>query len=286
MRKLTALAIALAGTASVPAFAQDTGPYVGIDAGVTFPHSQSYEGLNSTALGLPLAAPGTTPTTYSDPYRVRLKTGFDGDINIGYDFGMFRLEAEGGYKRASVNVARTTSDNGAQPYGTNITSGHNSVYSLMANALVDFGPSDGVNFFVGAGAGVAWNKTNYTLASTPVIIPATTTTPAVTYTGPSGDFSDNRSAFAWQLLAGVRVPLSPSVDVGLKYRYFDAGRFNYRNDLDGMNTRFQSHSILAGIPFKFGRSMHEAAVQYHPPHPLLLEAATEQTTQPPPPPPP
>src|SRR6185369_7655330 len=57
MRKLTAIAVALASTASVPAFAQDVGPYVGIDAGVTLPHTLRYEGLNSTLQPVPTGAP-------------------------------------------------------------------------------------------------------------------------------------------------------------------------------------------------------------------------------------
>jgi opacity protein-like surface antigen len=272
MKRLSILAVALAGTVSVPAFAQDTGPYIGIDAGVTFPHHVDYNGLNTTLQPAPI---GTTPTAYSDPYRVNLKTGFDGDINIGYDFGAFRLEAEGGYKRASVNVGKTFDANPAQPYNTQVVGGHNSVYSLMANALVDFGPSDSVNFFAGGGVGVAWNKAHYTLSSvtTPVNLNA-------------GEYSDNRSAFAWQLMAGVRVPLSPSVDVGLKYRYFDAGRFNYRNDLDGLSTRFRSHSVLAGLSFKFGRSAPAPEVAPAPPPPPPPPPPEPTYTPPPPPPPP
>ena len=233
MRKLTAIAVALASTASVPAFAQDTGPYVGIDAGVMFPSHIDYNGLNGSLATPPVG------TSYSDPYRVNLKTGFDGDINVGYDFGAFRLEAEGGYKRANVNVNKTLGNNPAQPYATAIGGGHNDVYSLMANGLVDFGPSDGLNFFAGGGVGVAWNKVRYDITSTPA-------------GANGGAYDDNRSAFAWQLLAGVRMPLSPNVDVSLKYRYFDAGRFNYQNDLAGVSSRFRSHSVLAGVSFKFG----------------------------------
>src|SRR6185295_225546 len=143
MRKLAALAVALASAASVPAFAQDTGPYVGVDAGVIFPRGIDYRGLN-TAL-----PPAPVGTAYSDPYRVHIRPGFDGDVNVGYDFGAFRLEAEGGYKWSRVNTGKTLTENPAQPYATSIARGHNSVYSLMANALADFGPSDGVNFFAG-----------------------------------------------------------------------------------------------------------------------------------------
>jgi opacity protein-like surface antigen len=262
MRKLTAAAIALASTVSVPVFAQDVGPYVGVDAGVMFPRDIRYNGLNNA----------TAPVTgFSDPYRVDLNTGFDGDINAGYDFGMFRLEVEGGYKRASVNAANTLARNPAQPFATRISDGHNQVYSLMANALVDIGPENGVNFFAGGGAGVAWNKANYNFAST--------------NPGLAGPVEDNDSAFAWQLIAGVRVPVSPSVDVSLKYRYFDAGRFHYDDDLAGVSSRFRSHSVLAGLSFKFGRSAPVEEVAPPPPPPPPAPAP-EYTPPPPPPPPP
>ena len=262
MRKLSIIAGALACTVGAPAFAQDTGPYVGIDAGVTFPRAIDYSGLNNAFVP-------TAPATYSDPYQVHMRPGFDGDVNVGYDFGMFRVEAEGGYKWARVNTGKTLAENPAQPNGTYIYRGHNAVYSAMANALVDFGPSDGVNFFAGGGAGVAWNKASYTVNSTSPLA--------------RGDIREKDSAFAWQLLAGVRVPLSPSVDVGLKYRYFDAGRFHYKGDLAGVDSRFRSHSVLAGVTFKFGRGERAPEVAPAPPPP---PPPPEPTYTPPPPPPP
>ena len=250
MKKLATIAVALASAASVPAFAQDVGPYVGVDAGVIFPQHQDFRGLNSTAAGLPVQI----GRTYADPYRVYMRPGFDGDINVGYDFGMFRVEAEGGYKWSRVNTGKTIDNNGGpagQPYNLYMNRGHNEVYSAMANALVDFGPTDGVNFFAGGGAGVAWNRAKYSFNST------------LGHT----DVRDKDSAFAWQLIAGVRAPLSPNVDVSLKYRYFDAGRFHYRGDLDGLDSRFKSHSVLAGVSFKFGRSGPVETVAPPPPPP-------------------
>src|SRR4051794_31468803 len=90
MRKLAILA-ALASTAlAAPAFARDNAWYVGIEGG----------GMLQEDLKFDVGPSGA----FSGPGRatVDTKTGFDVDGIIGYDFGMFRLEGEVGYKRTRV----------------------------------------------------------------------------------------------------------------------------------------------------------------------------------------
>ena len=41
------------------------------------------------------------------------------------------------------------------------------------------------------------------------------------------ELGDSDSAWAWQLIAGVRMPISDNIDVGLKYRYFRTGKLNF-----------------------------------------------------------
>ena len=43
-----------------------------------------------------------TDVTLDNVARVKNKTGYDVDLIGGYDFGMFRLEGELGYKRAKL----------------------------------------------------------------------------------------------------------------------------------------------------------------------------------------
>jgi opacity protein-like surface antigen len=245
MRKTSLLALAIAGAGcalAMPAYAQDTGPYVGISAGVMFPRDTTYNAIGG---GFPV----NTVIDHDD-------IGFDGDVNVGYDFGMFRLEGEFGYKRASVNSEDTRRSNAFAAAGNNID-GHSQVTSLMANALIDIGDPGGVNFFAGGGAGIAWHKFNYTGN----IGPATLANP----NGAPFTVEDSDSAFAWQLLAGVRFPVSENVDLGLKYRYFDAGRFTY--DGSNANNKFRSHSVLATLTFNFGRSAEVVEVAPPPPPP-------------------
>src|ERR1700684_3087027 len=86
MRKL-AIAMALSSTLlATPAFARNGAWYIGGDFGAMIVEDTHVDvGTRTNAL------------TISNHY------GFDGDINVGYDLGMFRLEAEGSYKRARVD---------------------------------------------------------------------------------------------------------------------------------------------------------------------------------------
>src|SRR3546814_4524983 len=67
----------------------------------------------------------------------------------------------------------------------------------MLNGLLDFGPDDGLQGFVGGGVGVSRGKLANDLVN------------------------DSDTGFAWQAIAGVRYPLTTNVDVSLKYRFFN-----------------------------------------------------------------
>src|SRR5690606_18282567 len=120
--------------------------------------------------------------------------GYDFDANIGYDFGSFRLEAEAAYKRAKVDLDKSGFGGAA------------SALSFMLNGLLDFGPDDGLQGFVGGGVGVSRGKLATDLVN------------------------DSDTGFAWQALAGVRYPLSSNVDVSLKYRFFNQDKIKLVND--------------------------------------------------------
>jgi hypothetical protein len=91
MRKYV-MAAAAAGAIAMPALAA-SGPYVGIEGGVTLPQSTNYDVTVKN---------GTTTTTYDNGYHARYKTSYDVDLLAGYKLGLLRLEAEGGYQRAKV----------------------------------------------------------------------------------------------------------------------------------------------------------------------------------------
>jgi opacity protein-like surface antigen len=162
MRKLllaTAATAAATLVIATPAAARDGSGYVGIEGGVTKPLSQDLFGaINFT---------DTTVGNFSrtDIGRLKYKWGYDVDLIGGYDFGMFRLEGELGYKRAknkSLTVNSTFVNALNTGAGTTFTTttdfglpGHTSVYSAMVNGLLDFGGNGGIGAYVGAGAGYA-----------------------------------------------------------------------------------------------------------------------------------
>jgi OOP family OmpA-OmpF porin len=174
-------------------------------------------------------------------------TGFDVDGVIGYDFGMFRLESEVGFRRAWTDHV--------DYLGYSSTRGNVRSLSFMMNALLDFGPDDGLQGFVGGGAGVARTHL-YSLTT-----------------------DDSDTGFAWQALAGVRMPLTSNLDAELKYRFF-----NHRNlDLvtsnafggagapgTAVDADVRTHSLLVGLVYNFG----EKAPPPPPPPPAPAASAS------------
>src|SRR5215212_83952 len=238
IRKLLFASAAL--VIATPAAARDGSPYVGLEGGLLFPQHMSgiftstfTQTAQTPAPGAPsnpLVAGnvvGTLPATFTTlpavatgGANVRLKNGYDIDAILGYDFGMFRLEGELGYKHSSVKsfsqdtAFGTTVTTGLTPAGAtqttafvfpngnltafNLTNNLN-IWSGMINGLVDFGDASGVSFYVGAGIGRARVKL----------------------------FQNSDSAWAYQGIAGVRFAVSPNIDIGLKYRYFRTGDLDF-----------------------------------------------------------
>ena len=222
MRKL-ALAAALATTAlATPAMARDDSWYIGVDAGVLLVEDQ-----NMTFSAVP---PGGRAGPSIDYHK-----GYDVDANIGYDFGGFRLEAEAAYKRAKIDL------DAMGPVGQRF-GGATSALSFMLNGLLDFGPDDGLQGFVGGGVGVSRAK----VASDIV--------------------NDSDTGFAWQALAGVRYPVTNNVDVSLKYRFFNqddielipAYQSVYGQAGSTASTKLRTHSLLLGLTYNFGAPVEAA----------------------------
>ena len=159
------------------------------------------------------------------------KIGYDVGGIVGYDFGPFRLEAEASFRRAEE---KGYVDNNVSLDNSQVGGGAEAL-SFMINGLVDFGPDDGLQGFVGGGAGVGRVKVGVLTAF------------------PSIDIVDSDTGFAWQALAGVRAPINDNVDIGLKYRFYN----QFGNDLvafDGRDARvgFRSHSLMATLAYNFG----------------------------------
>ena len=231
----TALATGLAAMAASPAVARDRSAYVGLEAGALF--------VKDTDVDF------DDQQFFDEDFSIEHKMGIDGDLIAGYDFGMFRAEAELGYKR-SEHKEYSDDDVGFD------ADGRTSLYSLMANAMIDVGQDEGVSFYAGAGAGYA----------------------QITHVLEDNDDVDGfrlqlrDRGFAWQAIAGVRAVVSQYFDIGLKYRYFDGGNVSDSDEGIDLDADYKSHSLLFSLIHNFNSPLPPP-----PPEPVLA---------PPPPPPP
>src|SRR3546814_21129675 len=88
-------------------------------------------------------------------------TGYDFEGTVGYDFGTFRAEVEVGYREADIQSGRfsapgipqSASGSGTPFVGTTDLNGDSNALSFMVNGMFDFGDDDGLQGFVGGGAG-------------------------------------------------------------------------------------------------------------------------------------
>ena len=238
MRTLT-LALAAAGTMlTTPALARDGQPYLGIEAGAVFPESFDYDLEGTPALVTPGDDDGR-PFVFAEG-----DNGWEGDILVGYDFGLARLELEGGYKRFDVETLTALAPGIPGPVGsTGIgtftpADGKIEVISGMVNALVDLGGNEGIGFYFGGGAGIAEVQASLAAGNS------------------TGTFvDDDDRAFAFQGIAGLRLPVSDRVDLGLKYRYFEAGELDYTDTAGrSVSSVLSTHSVLASLFVNFGGS--------------------------------
>src|SRR6185312_10783012 len=149
MRKYLLTAAAAAAIAS-PAAARDHSGYIGVDAGLLFPtHSSVHvDATNSYYCngGEGDYYFGSYFSSCQGDFRTHYKTGFDGDVVGGYDFGMFRLEGELGYKHSGHDRYTMSGFSGSINSG-----GSTSGWSAMVNGLVDFGSDKSINFSLGGG---------------------------------------------------------------------------------------------------------------------------------------
>jgi OmpA-OmpF porin, OOP family len=220
MRIVATAAMALV-IGNAPAFAKDGQPYLEVDIGALLLDDVGFDTVTVKSL------------LRTD---VQSDLGYDAAAIVGYDLGPVRLELEGSAKRAGIDALFRTKTNRAT--NASVTrnldgSGNTAALSIMANALVDIGADGGLQAFAGGGIGYAWidMKAN----------------------ADTNFLDDNDGSFAWQALAGVRYPVSDKIDLGLKYRFFNA------NNVDVVlasgteaNPKWRSHSLMATLAYNLG----------------------------------
>ncbi len=223
-----------------------TGLYVGAGAGLNI-----LQGTDVSVTG-PLAG---TLTPAQRRGSVDFDYGFAAVSAIGYGYGNgLRLEVEFNARSNEVDSA-----SGFSSVGTNRPRSGGDVISLglMLNGYYDFdmGPGSMFTPYVGAGVGYVWSYVNSNRARNVA-------------TGSFIDVTGNEEAPAFQLMAGVAMPISmvPGLSMTAEYRYMQVigaeaeVRSNQtflrgKTDFDNVN-----HSVMLGLRYAFGAAPAPAPV--------------------------
>lgn len=179
---------------------------------------------------------GATPLAGNVGAEADLETGYAILPAIGHSFGMFRVEAEGGYRRNELDKVTITSlPAGLTLAGPNSvrTDGNVTMWSGMLNGFVDVPVTllGLVKPYVGAGLGGT----------------------RVTIDGGSGSgLDDSATTFAFQGMAGLAFDVLPRITLSIGYRFFGTDNFTVRDNA-GDKLRFDGarvHSAEVGVRFR------------------------------------
>jgi opacity protein-like surface antigen len=219
---------------AAPALAEDgPRPFIELSAGSSW----------ANKMGLTV---GTTPNPTTNGISLTHKTGYDVAVSAGLDFGLLRAEVELSQRAAHLNKVATTVPIPIRSIAGSTTpilsqgsftaySGITRARAAMLNGYAQLGDSNQTTFFAGAGLGYAQLAARrYAIASGVHFL------------------NDRDSGLAWQLLAGVREPLSDRVSIGVKYRYFRTKSFALTDVRDRSITgRSSFQNVQATLSYAF-----------------------------------
>ncbi|MGH6793918.1 MAG: outer membrane protein [Methylocella sp.] len=132
-------------------------------------------------------------------------------------------------------------------------------WDLLANGYLDLGTWYGVTPYIGAGAGVAFARTNQSVnftygnglaCNTACGFP---TTPVGTFIFTDFDHSQSnmRYDFAWALMAGVAIAMTDHAQLDIGYRYLDLGSIPTLSSVGGTSVtqRVRASEVRAGVRY-------------------------------------
>jgi opacity protein-like surface antigen len=253
-RKALLISTAVAALVATASAADAASTYASIFGGVNILQNPGLKGssrtvYHTTTAGYPLDLISSSKQSVDTSW----KTGFVVGGNWGVDWGNFRTEIELAYRQNTsgksahvqtqyklTEVAHfPTGDVKYGPYTLGSRDDHEKAdltmraYSLMANAWYDFHDVSlgGFTPYVGGGIGVAEVQMGGYLGH-PI-------------------FEKNETVFAWQVGAGVSMPVADNLALFVDYRYFaaDNAKLKLEPGFNGgnINADFDSHSVLVGL---------------------------------------
>lgn len=208
-------AFLVVGFCAAPASAADH--YISGMAGITWMNDVNFED-NDSSLDF--------------SYEADMSSGLALLGAVGCDYGDYRLEAEIGYQKNDTSALTV---NGVD-FITDMK-GDGSILSLMANAAYDIDLGGGVEFYPTVGIGIAQVSFNdFQNAALPE------------------DYDFNETTLAYQIGAGLAVPIGSGVMIDARYRYFATTDFTVPATgliVDGYEASVSSHSALLGLRVGF-----------------------------------
>ncbi|MCL9998749.1 MAG: outer membrane beta-barrel protein [Erythrobacter sp.] len=165
-----------------------------------------------------------------------VENGWGASAAFGRDFGRVRAEVEVGYSENDASSYSVSS-----PFVVTLPQdGRNDITRYMGNVYVDL-TTGGIRPYVGAGLGAARVE-----VVTVATVAAAPTAP------PRRLIDDDDTVFAYQLMAGVSVPVTRRLRLNAQYRWFDA---DLVRGLDARGQEFtrtiQGHNFDLGLRFTF-----------------------------------
>jgi opacity protein-like surface antigen len=187
----------------------------------------------------------TAPTVSADTltFNPNSETGFIVGGAVGYSFTQWvpglRAEAEVAYRENHVKGNWVSNIGTPTAFSSGTLDYDHSTFSVLANAWYDFQIAD-VHPYLGGGIGWARTRLNGDF----IDITAPLSKPLV---------RAHDDGFAWQLGGGIKFDISPSMQLGVGYRYFKGpdvtvGSGFAANSAVG-NVNDENHSVLAELTF-------------------------------------
>ncbi len=237
-------------SASLPALAAGSGPYIGARGGLNFQSGTS--SFNDTVVtGLPPIIFTSTVTATS----VDTDTGFNASFIGGYSFGnlgMFspRFEAEFGYLSNNADTSNSNVVSTFVFFGPPIitttnstnddTNGEFNARYGLASILLDIPVGGPFTPFIGGGVGYANTRFNNITPQTGASV---------------GNVSANGedTVFAWSLTAGASYALTKNISLDLSYRYlrFDSIETGSTNNTSINTNDVDNHQVNIGVRYNF-----------------------------------
>lgn len=213
-----------------------------------------YSAASDAGLNWAQTDPVTGDYVTSDVATLNFDNGAFGEVGVGCGSGSRGLRGEvvlGYHGKRELDGEPSTAwyapgGGGApeqDPLHTDVTS-----YTMMLNAYKDLGNYGGFTPYLGAGIGMAYNKTgDVYFTGNPALV--------------NRIEGDNELSFAWSLMAGVGYQISDRTIIDFGYRYSDLGEaqsgrvdsanfVNPRVEIDDLT----AHEFKVGLRYHFGQS--------------------------------